>query len=126
MFDALTGLDSAGSWVNPRAGYLLHITACAAVQSAVVPCPASPLCVFPLLLLHTRLYAPNAATFARSEEKKGGAASSKQQVLCGLCTLEALLCCTETFAVKYPHFRGASCPKKPKRDWLNAGITTNV
>ena len=63
---------------------MLHVTACAAMQSAVVPCPASPLCVFPLLLLHTRLYAPDAATFARSEENKGGAAKSEQQILLGL------------------------------------------
>ena len=84
VHDAFTTVDSAGSWAKARAGRLLHVAACAALQSAVVPCPASPLCVFPLLLLHTRLYAPNAATFARSEENKGGAAHSKQQMRCGL------------------------------------------
>ena len=84
VHDVPTRVVSAGSWAIARAGRLLHVTACAASQSAVLPCPASPLCVFPLLLLHTRLYASNAATFAHSEENKGGAAHSKQQIQCGL------------------------------------------
>ena len=82
--DAFRRVDSAGSWAHAGAGFLRHVTACAAGQSAVLPCPASPLCVFLLLLLHTRLYAPKAATSARAEENKEGAVNSRQHILPGL------------------------------------------